>query len=574
MSTLRPAFLLCAFLTCAFSASLAHAAAPRPTSARDAMVVTAHPLATEAGLEMLARGGNAVDAAVAAAFALGVAEPYGSGLGGGGFALVHLAESGATLAIDFRETAPAAAGPDFYLDDNGDVISEASLKGHRAVAVPGQVAGLAFLAERYGRLSLRTLVDPALQTANVGVPVDEVMHAKLTSLRDHLAAHPETRRIFLNPDGSVPGLGSLLPQPDQAAALYWIGQYGAPAFYDGPIADALIAEMERGAGAVTRADLARYNVTVREPVSGTYRGGTVMAMPPPSSGGVHLIQMLNMLEGDDLGAMGFGSAELIHLMAEVERRAYADRAEYLGDPAFSDVPVAELTSKDYARHLRAQIDPERATPSSEVHPGLAAYSPAEGDNTTHLCVIDEDGNAVSMTSSINSSFGSGVTVPGFGILLNNTMDDFAAKPGVPNLYGLVGSEANAIAAGKIPLSSMTPTMVFGHNGELIGVMGSPGGSRIITTVLQIVVNLADHHMDVSAAVAAPRFHHQWLPDEIKMERGGFSPDTIRILEGMGHTVVQEPAWSNATAIIDDARQSHPLSGAADPRGNGTAGAAP
>lgn len=529
-----------------------------PALGHSGMVASDDAEATRIGVETLRRGGNAVDAAVAAAFALAVTLPQAGNLGGGGFMLVHRAEGGETVALDFRETAPARASRDLFLNEQGEVDARRSRFSPLAVAVPGTVAGLALAAGRLGTRPLAELIAPAVRLAEGGIEVRPALAADLAAARERLAAWPAARAIFLRPDGEPLGAGERLVQRDLAASLRAIAAEGPPAFYAGAIGAAIVGQMAATGGLITAADLAGYRALVRAPVRGRYRGYDIASMPPPSSGGVHLIEMLNVLEGFPLKDLGAGSAAAIHLMAEAMKRAYADRAEHLGDPAFARVPVAGLTSPAYAAGLRAAIDPARATPARDIRPGDPL--PFEGPNTTHLSVIDRLGNAVALTTTLNFAFGSGIVAEGTGILLNNEMDDFSAKPGVPNAYGLVGGAANAIAGGKRPLSSMTPTIVL-RGGAPVLVTGSPGGSRIITTVLQVVVNVVDFGMNPAEAVAAPRVHHQWLPDEIRIERG-LSPDTVALLAARGHTVVEGPTMGSAVSV---ARAGGVLYGAADPR---------
>jgi gamma-glutamyltranspeptidase/glutathione hydrolase len=571
--TTRPPFtdrMARVFIACLLVAVLlpafATAASRYPVRGARGMVVSAHPAASEAGVEMLRLGGNAVDAAVATALVAGVVEPYSAGIGGGGFMLIRDGSTGQIHVIDYREVAPAAATRDMYLDAKGDVIPGASDVGHLAAAVPGTVAGLHLAQQKYGKLPWKKVVAPAIKWADEGFPADDKYIGMARAEKARLASHPETARTFLARGGEVPAYGATIRQRDLAKTLRLIAKRGPSAFYTGKIAKAIAAEMAANGGLITEADLANYKPREVEPLRGTWRGYEIVTMPPPSSGGVHLIQMLNVLEHSDLSASGWNSSATIHLLAETMRRAYADRAEFLGDPAFVDVPVEGLTSKEYAKDLFTGISRSRATPSASIgHGDPRKY---ESDDTTHLCTIDADGYAVSLTQTINYSFGSGVTIPGTGILMNNEMDDFSAKAGVPNLYGLVGSDANAIAGGKIPLSSMTPTMVL-RDGKPVLVVGSPGGARIITTVLNVVLNHLVFGMDVQEAVDAPRIHHQWLPDELRVEPRAVSRDVVRILESMGHKVSEQPEFGSAMAIGVDAETGDFL-GAADSRGVGAA----
>ncbi len=529
-----------------------------PVFAEHGMVASQEALASRIGVEVLERGGNAVDAAVAIGFALAVTLPRAGNLGGGGFMLVHQAESGETVAIDYREMAPAAASRDMFLDAAGDVDTAKSWYSRAAAGVPGTVAGLALALERYGTLSLAEALAPAIRLADEGIVVTRDLSDSLAERQERLFGVPATAAIFFHDDGRPVQPGERLVQSDLAWSLKQIAEHGPDAFYRGAIAERIAADMAANGGPLTRADLAAYRVAVRAPVHGTYRGYDVYSMPPPSSGGVHLVEILNILEGYPLGELGHNGAKTIHLMAEAMKLAYADRSQHLGDPDFWHVPVAGLTSKAYAEALRATIDPERARPAGEIRPGDPA--PYESPETTHFSVIDRWGNAVSNTYTINFGYGSGIVAAGTGILLNNEMDDFSSKPGVPNAYGLIGGAANAIQPGKRPLSSMTPTIVL-KDGRAFLATGSPGGSRIITTTLQILLNVIDHGMNIAAATYAPRVHHQWLPDELRVERG-LSPDTLAALAAMGHTVVEGDAMGSTQSVL---RTADGLFGAADPR---------
>jgi gamma-glutamyltranspeptidase/glutathione hydrolase len=529
-----------------------------PTFAPDGMVVTQEATASRIGASILARGGNAVDAAVAIGFALAVTLPTAGNLGGGGFMMIHDAASGRTVALDYREKAPAAASRDMYLDAEGNVDKDKARFSYQAVGVPGTVAGLTLALERFGTLSLSDVMAPAIRLAEEGIFVDRELAAALERSRERLARWPASARIFLKPDGSPYGYGERLVQKDLARSLRQIAERGAGAFYQGAIADQIVADMQQHGGLITREDLAGYRALLREPTRGTYRGYQIASMPPPSSGGVLLVEMLNVLEGYPIAFLGHNSAATIHLMTETMKLAYADRSKYLGDPDYFDVPAAALTSKAYARAQRARIDPYRARPSTQISPG--APTKYESPDTTHFSVMDRAGNVVSNTYTLNFWFGTGIVADGTGILLNNEMDDFSAKPGVPNAYGLIGGEANAIEPGKRPLSSMTPTIVF-KDGKPYLATGTPGGSHIITTVLQIIMNVIDHHMNIAAATAAPRFHHQWLPDVLRMETG-FSPDTVAILRARGHDVEVKDAMGSAESVM---RTQEGFFGAADPR---------
>ncbi len=530
-----------------------------PVYAAHGMVASQEALATNIGVEILKEGGNAVDAAVAVGFALAVTLPEAGNLGGGGFMLVHMAKSGETVAIDYREKAPLKASRDMFLDAAGDADPNLSQWSGLATGVPGTVAGLSLALQRYGTMSLAAVMAPAIKLAEEGVVVTPGLAEALAGSHDTLGKYSSSAAIFLKPDGSDFQPGDRLVQTDLANSLKAIAKDGPDAFYRGEIGQEIAAEMARAGGLITTEDLAKYQALVREPVRGTYRGYDILSMPPPSSGGTHVIEILNILEGYPIGTLGFGSAQTMHLMAEAMQRAYADRSEYLGDSDFVDVPVKGLTSKAYAELLRATIDESHATPSEAVKPGKPI--PYESDQTTHFSVVDSQGNAVSNTYTLNFGFGSGLVAEGTGILLNNEMDDFSAKPGVPNAYGLIGGDANAVAPEKRPLSSMSPTIVL-KDGKTFLVTGSPGGSRIITTVLQVIMNVIDHGMNVAEATAAPRMHDQWLPDELRVEEG-FSPDTLKLLEAMGHKVAVKPTMGSTQSIMR--REDGALFGASDPR---------
>ncbi|MDP3547384.1 MAG: gamma-glutamyltransferase [Phreatobacter sp.] len=526
---------------------ISEAARVHPALAPNGMVASQEARATRVGVEILKRGGNAVDAAVAVGFALAVTLPRAGNLGGGGFMLVHLAERGETVAIDYRETAPQAATPTMFLGPNGEPDARLSRDSGLAAGVPGTVAGLAEAHRRYGsgRLSLAELVAPAIRLARDGITVDEDLADSLPRAATRLGRFPSSRRIFLRADGTAPGHGDLLVQEDLARSLEAIAQQGPAGFYEGATAARIVAALGQHGGIMTTEDFRAYRPVIRDVVRGIYKGYAIASMPPPSSGGVHLVQMLNLLEPMDLGSRGHNSAGTIHLMVEAMKLAYADRARYLGDPDSVAVPVRGLTSRAYADGLRGQIDAERARPSAEIRAGDPA--PHEGEQTTHFSVVDRFGNAVSNTYTLNFSYGLGLVADGTGILLNNEMDDFAAKAGAVNAFGLVQGDANLPGPGKRPLSSMTPTILF-RDGKVAMVTGSPGGSRIITITLQTILNVVDHGMNVAEAVAAPRIHHQWLPDAIDIE-GGLSPDTLRLLEARGHRIAPRGAFGNVNAIL-------------------------
>ena len=534
-----------------------------PVVARNGMVVAQEKIAAHVGVEILRTGGNAVDAAVAVGFALAVTHPQAGNIGGGGFMLVHLAARNETVAIDYRETAPAAMTRDVFLDDKGEADPKKSRDSALGVGVPGTVAGLALAHEKYGsgQFTLAQLIAPAIKLAREGIAVEDDLADSLPRAQPRLARWPASAKIFLKSDGTALGRGDRLLQPDLAASLETIAGDGPRAFYEGPLAEKIVLGLRASGGIMTRDDLKNYRAIERPAVRGNYRGYDIASMPPPSSGGVHLIQILNILEGFALRETGSSAAATLHQMIEAMKPAYADRAVFLGDPAFVDVPVAGLTSRRYAAELRQAIDPERARPSQTIRAGTP---PREGDNTTHFSVLDRDGNAVSNTYTLNFSYGLGLVADGTGILLNNELDDFAAKPGAPNAYGLIGGDANAPGPGKRPLSSMSPTIVF-RDGRVFMVTGTPGGSRIITMVLQVILNVIDHRMNIAEAVAAPRIHHQWLPDQVFAEQG-LSPDTIRLLEAKGHKVVVGATMGSANSILVT---PDGITGAADPRQRGT-----
>jgi gamma-glutamyltranspeptidase/glutathione hydrolase len=510
------------------------AAAREPSRAQHGMVASTSGIASRVGADVLKRGGNAVDAAVAVAFALAVVYPAAGNLGGGGFMMIRLRDGRAT-AIDYREMAPAGASRNIFLDERGELIKGegSSTQGYRAAGVPGTVRGMELALKKYGsgKLSWAQVVEPARRLAQNGFTVSFNLARSLRDTSDKLELYPETRRIFLN-GGTLFKEGDTLRQPELAATLLRIEQRGPREFYEGETARLIVEDMKRNRGLMTLEDLRGYVAKEREPVHGSYRGFEVISMPPPSSGGVILLEMLNILEGYDLKGMGWSSSRATHVIAETMRRAFADRAEYMGDPDFVRVPVAGLLDKAYAAKLRATIDLKRATPSAEVRAGQPAGY--ESSETTHFTVIDAEGNAVSNTYTLNDSFGSKATVRGTGILLNNEMDDFAAKPGTPNLYGLIQGERNAVAPRKRPLSAMTPTFVLRKDGTLWFAVGSPGGPRIINAVFQTIINVIDFDMNIQQAIDAPRIHQQWLPDEVVYEPFGLSEDTRRVLEEMGH----------------------------------------
>jgi gamma-glutamyltranspeptidase/glutathione hydrolase len=523
------------------------------------MVAAQNSLSAQVGADILADGGNAVDAAVAVGFSLAVTLPRAGNLGGGGFMLIHDASSDTNAAIDYREMAPLRATRDMYLDETGDVDPVRSKFSHMASGIPGTVAGMYLAHQKYGRLPWKRLLQPAIRQAHDGIVVSFDLAELLKARQQRLCANTAACGYFYKRGGVPYRPGEIFRQRDLARTLRLIARQGPDAFYRGAIADLIDAEMQRGGGFVDKPSLAAYRPVERDVVQGEYRGYGIVTMPPPSSGGVHLLQMLNILENFPVAELGAGSAANVHLLAEAARLAYADRSKHLGDPDFYPVPVDWLTSKAYAKQLAAAIDPKKARNSADVAPGVAPLP--ESDDTTHFSIIDVDGNVVSNTYTLNFSFGNGIAVAGAGFLLNNEMDDFVSKPGVPNAFGLLGGAANAVEALKRPLSSMTPTIVFA-GGEPWFATGSPGGSRIITSVLQMIVNVIDHGMNLAEASSAPRMHHQWYPDVLQLE-SGFSPDTVQLLESFGHTV-QDASYSMGSLQSVGVRDGV-FRGASDPR---------
>ncbi|TPN89445.1 gamma-glutamyltransferase [Mesorhizobium sp. CU2] len=522
----------------------AFAASPAPAKGEHGMVVTAQHLATEVGVDVLKKGGNAVDAAVAVGYALAVVYPNAGNIGGGGFMTVRM-KDGRTTFIDFRERAPLAATKTMYLDQQGNPVKGASLDGYLAVGVPGSVAGFELARAKYGTQSRPDLMAPAIAYARDGFVLNQGDAASFAGSADRLAKDPAAAAIFLKKDGKPYGIGEKLVQPDLAASLSAISEKGPDAFYKGGIADAIVKASGAKGGILAKVDFEQYAVRELKPVTCSYRGYEIISSPPPSSGGVIICEILNVLEGYPLSYLGAGSAETVHVMVEAMRYAYVDRNSALGDPDFVDNPVSKLLDKSYAKDIRDRIDPFRAGVSKELMPkGFG-----ESKETTHYSIIDNDGNAVAVTYTLNGSFGAGVVADGTGILLNNEMDDFTQKPGVPNLYGLVQGEANAIQPKKTPLSSMSPTIVI-KDGKPFMVIGSPGGSRIITITLEAILNVIDHGMNIQEAIDAPRIHHQWLPDTVYVEPFGLSPDTERLLAGMGYNLtLSDQTWGQAAGIL-------------------------
>ncbi len=542
----------------AHSAAILEGERMSPVQGSEGMVVTSHFLATQSAQDVLKKGGNAIDAAVTAAFSLAVTQPRSGNIGGGGFMLISSEQKNKVVAIDYREKAPAKASVDMFLDKEGNADSELSRYSHLAAGVPGTVAGLAFALEKYGTISLKEAMAPAIKLAEEGFVVTPRFSDGLKEKEKMLKRWQSSVKVFYKPDGSFYEPGDLFVQKDLAATLRRIAGEGAKEFYEGKTAQQLVTEMAKHGGLITMEDMRNYFPTIREPVHGTYRGYDIYSMPPPSSGGVHVVQILNILEGYPISEYGHNSALTIHLMAESMKRAYADRSLYLGDEDFVKIPIKGLISKDYAAKIRESIDMDKATLSGTIVPGKP--QPYESSETTHFSIVDKFGNAVSNTYTINFSYGSGIVVEGAGFLLNNEMDDFSAKPGVPNAYGLIGGEANKIEPNKRMLSSMSPTIVK-NKGKNFLVTGSPGGSRIITTTLQVIMNVIDHGLNIQSAVAAPRIHHQWLPDELRIEEG-ISPDTIKILQEKGQQVKQKAAMGASQSIMV---KDGLMYGGADPR---------
>jgi gamma-glutamyltranspeptidase / glutathione hydrolase len=530
--------------------------------AEHGMVVAQEKIGAQIGADVLRRGGNAVDAAVATGFALAVSYPPAGNIGGGGFMVIHMREHGEDVAIDYRETAAAATTPQIFLGSDGRPDAAKSRDSALGIGVPGTVAGLALALAKYGsgKFTLAELLQPAIELAQGGFVVTDNFADTLPNWHQRLARWPSSAKLFSRSDGTPLHEGDRFVQPDLAATLQVIAATGPSGFYTGPVAEKLVKAVGDAGGIMTMEDLRSYAAAIRTPVHGTYRGHDIVSMPQPSSGGVVLVEMLNILEGFPMTDMKQGSAASLHLMIEAMKRAYADRARYLGDPAATNTPIATLISKDYAEKQRASINADRATPWQEM---LAVTSPHEGSNTTHFSVIDSTGNAVSNTYTLNFPYGVGLVAEGTGVLLNNELDDFTAASGASNAYGLVGYEANLPGPGKRPLSSMAPTIVL-KDGKPVLVTGSPGGSRIISAVLQVIVDVLDYHMDVAAAVAAPRLHHQWQPDEVKIERG-FAEDVLAALKAKGHQLAEPMGPTSANSILLTANG---LEGAPDPRSRG------
>lgn len=544
------------------------AASRAPVRARHGMVASVSVLASAVGRDIMQHGGNAVDAAIAVAFALAVTYPAAGNLGGGGFMMIRMRD-GRTTAIDYREMAPAAATHDIYLDEHGNLKKGegGSLIGYRAAGVPGTVAGMELALKKYGsgKLTWAQLIEPSRKLAAEGFALPYSLARTMRNDADELGLYPESKKIYLN-GGRFWNEGEVWRQPELAATFARLQRFGAREFYEGQTARLVAADMKAHGGLITLEDMKNYVAKEREPLHGTYRGFEVISMPPPSSGGAVLIEMLNMLEGFDLRHMGASSSERYHVETEAMRRAFADRAEYMGDSDFVNVPVAGLIDKAYAERLRRGIKMERASTSAEVKAGQPTG--AEDEETTHFTVVDADGNCVSNTYTLNDLFGSKVVIKGTGVLMNDEMDDFAAKPGVPNMFGLIQGERNSVAPHKRPLSAMTPTFVLRKDGSLWFAVGSPGGPTIINTVLQVITNVVDFDMNIQQAIDAPRIHHQWLPDEIIYEPYGMSADTFRALEERGHKITDKPRYiGDAQGIMIEEKTGVRL-GASDPRGGG------
>ncbi len=542
---------------------IAHAASQEPVRAKHGIVASTNKIASQVGVDIMKRGGNAVDAAIAVAFALAVTHPAAGNLGGGGFMMIRL-RNGKTTAIDYREMAPGAATRNIYLDKSGNLIEGegGSLVGYRAAGVPGTVRGMELALKKYGsgKLGWAQLIEPARQLAN-GFTVNYSLARSLRGSSEYLSQYPETKRIYLN-GGKFYNEGEIFWQPDLSATFARLQKFGPNEFYEGQTATLIANDVKRHNGLMTLADLRGYVARERQPLRGHYRGYEVISMPPPSSGGAVLVEMLNILEGYELGKMDSASSERYHLMTEAMRRAFADRSEFMGDSDFVKVPVAGLIDKSYAAKLRGTINPERASTSVEISAGQPAGY--ESEETTHFTVVDAEGNAVANTYTLNNSYGSAAVAKGTGIILNDEMDDFAAKPGTPNLYGLIQGERNAVAPRKRPLSAMTPTFVLRKDGSLWFTVGSPGGPTIINTALCVITNVVDYGMNIQQAIDFPRIHHQWLPDELVFEPYGLSGDTQKALLSLGHKLARPRYLGDAEGIMIEEKTGTRL-GATDPR---------
>ena len=550
------------FVHSAESSIYSNSATVQPIWAQHGMVASQESVATRVGVDILKQGGNAIDAAVAVGFALAVTLPRAGNIGGGGFMLVHLAKENKTIAIDYREVAPSHAHKDIFLNEQGDAVAKLSREHGLAVGVPGTVMGMELALNKYGTMKMEQVIAPAIKLAKDGFTVTPDLATSLAGLKRRISQWPSSKAIFYKADGSNFQIGDTLVQTELAHSLELVSKQGSKGFYEGDTAKKLVDAVTQAGGIMTLEDLKQYQAIERAPVTGEYRGYQVVSMPPPSSGGIHIIEMLNMLEPYPIEKLGHNTAATLHVMAEVMKRAYADRSEYLGDPDFVKVPVSELISKSYAKTRSHDISLNRATPSSEIGPGIIAGY--ESPQTTHYSVVDKWGNAVANTYTLNFSYGSGLVAQGTGILLNNEMDDFSAKPGVPNGYGLIGGNANAVEGRKRPLSSMSPTIVM-KEGKPFIVTGSPGGARIINTTLQIIMNVIDHNLNIAEASYASRVHHQWLPDELRVEKS-LNRDTINLLEAKGHKVsVKDAMGSTQSIMVTD----EGIFGASDPRRAGS-----
>ena len=528
-------------------AILNHESLFNPVIGYEGMVSSQEALATQVGLDILKKGGNAVDSAVAVGFALAVTLPKAGNIGGGGFMLVHLAESNKTIAIDYREMAPAKAHRDMFLDDKGMVDNQLARESFRSAGVPGTVAGLLHALDQYGSMSREEVIAPAIKIAEDGFVLSYELAKELESRRPQLSRSDAGKRKYYKKNGDAYKAGELFKQKNLAWSLKQISRQGRKAFYQGKIAEKIVASAKKHDGLITKEDLSNYKVKERQAVQGSYRGYEIVSMPPPSSGGAHIVQMLNVLENFDLESMHHNSAAYLHVLTETMKYAYADRSKYLGDPDYVDIPLTELLSKDYAKNLANHIDMTVTRPSDDIKPGKDL--PFESPDTTHYSIADSDGNVVSNTYTLNFSYGSGFVIAGTGILLNNEMDDFSAKAGAPNAFGLLGGKANAISAGKRPLSAMTPTIIFKDKKPFL-IVGSPGGSKIITSVLQVILNVIDHKMNIADASSVPRIHHQWYPDVLNVELG-ISIDTINLLRQKGHHIKTSTALGATQSIVLD-----------------------
>ncbi len=542
-----------------------HASSPKLVQSKKGMVVAAEPIAAKVGAKILAQGGNAVDAAVAVGFALAVTYPTAGNIGGGGFMNIRFAD-GKTITIDYREKAPLAATKNMYLDEKENFLSEKNLYGHLASGVPGSVAGMLLALEKFGTLQRNDVIQPAVELAEKGFPIHPRLATSLKENNQKFSKFSGSIKSFTN-NGKIYEAEEILRQPDLARTLQRIIIDGKDGFYKSKTADLIVEEMKRGNGLITHEDLEKYQAVIREPVKGTYRGYEIISMAPPSSGGIALLQLLKILENYDLKSYGWNSAKSVHILTEAMRRVYADRAEYLGDPDFVKVPVNGLLSEKYLSERMQTIDTVKATPSSKISHGNPV--PYESEQTTHYSIVDQYGNCVSVTTTLNGGYGSHVVVNGAGFLLNNEMDDFSAKPGSPNMYGLIGSEANSITPEKRMLSSMTPTIIL-KNGKPFMVIGTPGGSTIITTVLQVIINVIDFGMNIQEAINAPRIHHQWLPDKLMYEKNALSTETIEKLQSMGHTLEMRTGPSGLAEGIMFDGETGEMFGASDIRGYGAA----